>query len=104
MRKNILAADIGGTNSRFAHFKIDEHGSLILIATKWLATTEASSFSQLLEQLRFSNAAFPVDKVDIAVIAVAGPVKHGTYSAPPYISGISTSPAEKTKKFFGKAT
>jgi glucokinase len=100
MRKNILAADIGGTNSRFAHFQIDEHGSLILIATKWLATTEASSFSQLLEQLRFSNAAFSVDKVDIAVIAVAGPVKHGTYSAPPYISWDIDLTSRENKKVF----
>jgi glucokinase len=100
MRKNILAADIGGTNSRFAHFQIDRNGSLALMGTKWLATTEAGSFSQLLEQLRLSDAAFPVDEADIAVIAVAGPVKYRTYSAPPYISWDIDLASEENKKVF----
>ena len=100
MKKNILAADIGGTNSRFAHFQIDENGTLALMGTKWLATAEADSFSQLLAQLRRSDAAFPVDAADIAVIAVAGPVQHGTYSAPPYISwDIDLSSSENKKVF-----
>jgi glucokinase len=102
MRKNILAADIGGTNSRFAHFQIDENGSLVLMETKWLATTEAGSFSQLLEQLRQSDGAFPVDEADIAIIAVAGPVKHGTYSAPPYISWDIDLAGGESKKVFRK--
>lgn len=98
--KNILAADIGGTNSRFAHFQIDENGLLVLMATKWLATTEAGSFSQLLEQLRQSDAAFPVGEADIEVIAVAGPVKHGAYSAPPYISWDIDLTSGESKKVF----
>jgi glucokinase len=83
--KTILAADIGGTNSRFAHFQTDQNGTLDLVGTKWLPTTEADSFSQLLEQLRLSDFVLAAEKADIAVIAVAGPVEHGTYCAPPYI-------------------
>jgi glucokinase len=84
--KTILAADIGGTNSRFAHFQIDRNGTLALGGIKWLPTTEAESFDQLLEQLRASDFTLPANEADIAVIAVAGPVEHGSYCAPPYIS------------------
>jgi glucokinase len=84
--KSILAADIGGTNSRFAHFQIDRNGTLELVTTKWLPTTEADSFPRLLEQLRSSDFSLAIDQADIAVIAVAGPVENGTYCAPPYIS------------------
>jgi glucokinase len=84
--KSILAADIGGTNSRFAHFQIDRNGTLELVTTKWLPTTEADSFPQLLEQLRSSDFSRAIDQADIAVIAVAGPVENRTYCAPPYIS------------------
>jgi glucokinase len=84
--KSILAADIGGTNSRFAHFQIDRNGTLELVTTKWLPTTEADSFPRLLEQLRSSDFSLAIDQADIAVIAVAGPVENRTYCAPPYIS------------------
>ena len=84
--KTILAADIGGTNSRFAHFQTDLEKTLALVDTLWLPTNEADSFAQLLEQLRSSNFSLPADEADIAVIAVAGPVEHASYCAPPYIS------------------
>lgn len=84
--KTILAADIGGTNSRFAHFKSDQNGTLTLVGTKWLPTTEADTFAQLLEQLRLSDFTLASEKADITVIAVAGPVEQGTFCAPPYIS------------------
>jgi glucokinase len=83
--KTILAADIGGTNSRFAHFRV-EAGTLELISTRWLPTTRAASFAGLLDQLRLSGFTLPASEADLAVIAVAGPVEHGTYCAPPYIS------------------
>ncbi len=100
MKKNILAADIGGTNSRFANFEIDQQGSLVLKGTKWLATAEAKSFSHLLEQLGASDAAFSAAESDIAIIAVAGPVQHGTYSAPPYISWDIDLTSRENKKIF----
>ncbi len=84
--KKILAADIGGTNSRFAHFTVEAGGKLKLVDVKWLQTANADSFGQLIEQLRASDFSLPPDQADIAVFAVAGPVEHSSYSAPPYIS------------------
>ena len=86
MIKTILAADIGGTNSRFAHFEVNRDKRLHLVDSQWLSTTKAQSFSHLLKQLRHSNFSLPPDKTDIAVFGVAGPVERGTYCAPPYIS------------------
>ncbi len=84
--KNILAADIGGTNSRFAHFETDLQTPLRLRDRKWFPTTEAKSFPDLLDQLRASNFSLPLDQADIAVIAVAGPVEKDVFCSPPYIS------------------
>lgn len=84
--KTILAADIGGTNSRFAHFQTDPEMGLSLVETLWLPTGEADAFAQLLEQLRASDFSLKTDAADIAVIAVAGPVERGSYCAPPYIA------------------
>ncbi|MFN2355156.1 MAG: glucokinase [Desulfopila sp.] len=84
--KTILAADIGGTNSRFAWFQSDQESPLLLKKSIWLPTAEADSFAQLLAQLQSSD--FPLDfqEVDIAVIAAACPVERGTYCDPPYIA------------------
>lgn len=84
--KKILAADIGGTNSRFAYFSIDGSVGLDLVETKWLETKEFSSFGNLIEGLL--SGGFPVSPAgaDAVVIAVAGPVEDGTRSAPPFIS------------------
>ena len=84
--KKIFAADIGGTNSRFAHFETDLESTLALVDTLWLPTDGVDSFAQLLEQLRSSDISLQADEADIAVIAVAGPVEHASYCAPPYIS------------------
>jgi len=85
--KTILVADIGGTNSRFAHFHADSESTLLeLVGTKWLPTTKADSFDQLLAQLLASDFSLTPDKADIVVIAVAGPVEHGQYCAPPNIA------------------
>jgi glucokinase len=82
----ILAADIGGTNSRFAHFETNEGGKLALKGTCWLKTKESSSFKELMDNLRKADFSLKPDDADIAAMAVAGPVeKGGVYSAPPYI-------------------
>ncbi|CAB1076654.1 hypothetical protein JY97_06580 [Alkalispirochaeta odontotermitis] len=83
--KNILAADIGGTNSRFAHFTLDGNAELVLNNTRWIETRSANSFSHLLEQLNGSGFSLPMDQSDIAVLAVAGPIIDGAYSNPPNI-------------------
>lgn len=83
--KNILAADIGGTNSRFAHFTLDPDGELTLAATRWLETSQSKSLPHLLELLNQSEFSLAVDQSDMAVLAVAGPVINGVYSNPPNI-------------------
>jgi len=93
---DILAADIGGTNSRFAHFEVTKNGELELTKTQWLKTKEAPSFGRLIAELKESNFSLRPDKADIAVIAVAGPVERGVYSSPPFIAwDIDISHAEK---------
>ncbi len=84
--KNILTADIGATNSRFGHFRIDASGALGLVKTIWLPTREATSFADLLGKLRAKDFSLAAAQADLAVFAVAGPVEGGVYSAPPYIS------------------
>ena len=82
---NILAADIGGTNRRFAFFKVATDGKLGLEESIWLKTREAGSFANLLGQLEASDFTLPLKKAESAVFAVAGPVEKGVYSKPPHI-------------------
>jgi glucokinase len=94
--RNILSADIGGTNSRFAHFMADSDGKLKLQETLWLKTKESSSFGNLLDQLRATDFPLKPEDADIVAVAVAGPVLGGTYSAPPFIGwDIDVSNADK---------
>lgn len=83
--KNILAADIGGTHSRFAHFSSDEKGNLSLLDTRWLNTADASSFARLIDSLKTSGMSLRPGDADIVVIAIAGPVEQGVRSSPPLI-------------------
>lgn len=83
--KKILAADIGGTNSRFAYFQSDEDGALSLVDRLWLPTRQADSFAELFRQFRESSFPLSGEDADITVLAVAGPVEGGVFSAPPYI-------------------
>jgi glucokinase len=84
--KSILAADIGGTHSRFAHFTIDPGGTLALVETRWIETHRATSFSHLLNLLQQTEFSLPVNACDAAVFAVAGPIEKGVYSNPPNIA------------------
>ena len=102
--KTILAADIGGTNSRFAHFETDLESTLALVETLWLPTDSADSFAQLLEQLRSSDFPLPADEADIAVIAVAGPVENASYCAPPYIDWDIDLASQAAANSFQQAT
>ncbi len=83
--KNILAADIGGTHSRFAHFSADED-TTALREIRWLNTRDAASFSNLIENLRSTGMSLIPEDADIVVIAIAGPVEQGVRSSPPLIS------------------
>ena len=82
--KKILAADIGGTNSRFASFSV--HGKTISHDRSiWLSTSAADNFEHLLELLASSNFELQMDKADAIVFGVAGPVIDGFKCDPPNI-------------------
>ncbi|MGL1862232.1 MAG: glucokinase [Pseudodesulfovibrio sp.] len=72
----ILAADIGGTNSRFALFNSSD-GELVMEDSIWLDTHGAASFSELLEQLWASEFSAVPGDFESAALAVAGAVCHG---------------------------
>jgi len=72
----ILAADIGGTNSRFALFE-DAGGKLLMEDSIWLETHGATTFSELLEQLWDSDFNTRPGGFDSAALAVAGAVIRG---------------------------
>ena len=84
--KEILAADIGGTHSRFGYFQVDGNGSLSLVETRWIDTANSTSLSHLLSLLKETTFSLSVDQSDVAVLAVAGPVVKGVYSNPPNIA------------------
>jgi glucokinase len=84
--KRVLAADIGGTHSRFGFFQVDEKGGLTPVQTRWIDTAKSTSFSHLLSLLEETDFSLPVGQSDIAVLAVAGPVAQGLYSNPPNIA------------------
>ena len=84
-QRQILAVDIGGTNSRFAHFTTDEKGNLDLVSLIWLKTAVADSFSALLNRLRESDFPFAPRLADIVGIAIAGPITGGVRGNPPRI-------------------
>lgn len=90
----ILAADIGGTNSRFGFFETTGKGDLTLRATAWLHTREARSFGHLLKLLRDTDFPLAPEAADVAVVAIAGPVLGGKRSSPPFIDwGVDFSQA-----------
>jgi glucokinase len=92
----ILAADIGGTNSRFACFTADPGGALALRGVARLKTGQADSFAGLLAALWQGEFAPGPQEFDLAVLAVAGPVQGGSYSRPPNIAwDIRAADAEK---------
>jgi glucokinase len=77
---NIIAVDIGGTNSRFAHFRITDAGQLSYLNGFWLKTHGASSLDDLMEQARREEAVTGDVEWDAIVLAVPGAVKDRTYA------------------------
>ncbi|MCF8121185.1 MAG: glucokinase [Desulfarculaceae bacterium] len=86
MMPSILSADIGATNSRFAHFQGDSADSLRLVSSVWLPSKEAASFHGLLESLLASGLGLEPAQADLVCLAAAGPVEGGTYCQPPHIA------------------
>ncbi|BBD07010.1 glucokinase [Desulfovibrio ferrophilus] len=81
----ILAADIGGTNSRFAVFEGRE-GSLEMETSVWFSTTDAADFGHLLILLEDSDFPLRPCDADYVALAVAGPVLGGNSCNPPNIA------------------
>jgi len=76
--KNIIAVDIGGTNSRFAHFTIDDDGALSCVARLKLETASASSLDDLIDKALAPGPIPAVADWDTVVLAVPGAVKENT--------------------------
>ncbi len=70
--RHILAADIGGTNCRFALFRHD--GSLELLRTAWSLTEGLCDLGDVLGACARSGLEFLPQEADAVVLAVAGPV------------------------------
>lgn len=88
MAKNtyeILAADIGGTSSRFARFTGSDPKSLSMHEVERLKTGRSGSFGELLEMLEQSDFPLSPGDADVFSLAIAGPVI-GDKSYPPNIS------------------
>ncbi len=83
---HILAADIGATNSRFAHFSGTDSQSVTLHESKWFETQKMSSLRELLSAVTSSGLSLKPADADIVAIGVAGPIEQGGFSQPPYIS------------------
>lgn len=71
----ILAADLGGTNSRFAYFTGSTPQDLTLVDSIRFSSKEVDSFAQLVDQLRQSDFSLKPEQADIVVIAAAGPIE-----------------------------
>jgi glucokinase len=94
--KTLIAADIGGTHSRFGIFRVNGNGRLSLDKVLWLNTFEYESFVGLIAALRKGDFPLALEEADIVVIAIAGPVEMGVRSSPPFISwGIDISQARE---------
>ena len=75
----ILAADIGGTNSRFAVFEIDETSTRLHCKRKtWLKTHDANSFEELLTHLSQSELRVSIKDFNAVVMAIPGAVEQNT--------------------------
>ncbi len=79
----ILAADIGGTTSRFAVFSATPDGALALLDDPLrLSTNDFSSFRDLLLAVRDSVLGQAFARADRVAFAVAGPVRGGLCDPP----------------------
>lgn len=75
--KKILAVDIGGTNSRFARFGVNEQKLLTLEKEEWISTVSVSSFENL---IAVASQKIDIEDNDILVFGVPGPVEFEHYA------------------------
>ncbi len=85
----VLVADIGGTNSRFALFRLERRDAELephLEAERLLATQSHPSFASLTAALMHPRPLYdPARPPALAALAVPGPVDGGVFCAPPNI-------------------
>lgn len=79
----VLAADIGGTNSRFGIFSSDNSEPIFQISLK---TSDYRSFFDLLTVFKTRQDKVPFEQIQTAVFAVAGPIVDTQNIDPPNIS------------------
>ena len=75
MGDNILAADIGGTSSRFASFRIDSGQPAAVDFACELSTNEFDSLTELLQAVEAEHDSLSPDSAAAVVLAVPGPVE-----------------------------
>lgn len=78
--KNVIAADIGGTNSRFAFFRLDEGEGLSIVDSFRFKTGDARSLAELIEEVKKKTSVPPYSEWDALVLAVPGAVKERTFA------------------------
>ncbi|MCL1916344.1 MAG: glucokinase [Desulfovibrionaceae bacterium] len=83
----LLTADIGGTFSRFALFRLEEQSAGFCLSLEkrskiTLSTLEFGSFTELLRSLQTSEVFSAYGRPDCAAMAVPGPVDDGICLAP----------------------
>lgn len=83
--RTILAADIGGTNGRFAVFTVSDAGDLSMGESVWLETKACASFAEMIAKLGESGLPLLPQDADAVGIAIAGPIENGSYCKPPNI-------------------
>jgi len=86
----LLAADIGGTNSRFALFALKDLSAALpyveLVREQWLPTAQYGTFAELAYALRLPDGSpFAPPGTQQASLGIAGPVRDGSCK-PPNIS------------------
>ncbi len=86
MSKQLIAADIGGTSSRFAHFVLAENFTLMKNSAAYLATADYSSFEALLDGAAPSVLGIELSAADLCIFALPGPIDGGLFCRPPNIS------------------
>ena len=81
--RQILAADIGGTHSRFARFLLSGDGTLVLKNKTWMPSRRHTGLTSLLNALAKTSFPLSPQEADLTALAVKGPVVSGLYCRPP---------------------
>jgi glucokinase len=98
----ILVADIGGTSSRFASYRIESGNRYRLLHSQAFATADFPSFEHLLAQVGADHARLRLNQHAVAVFGVPGPVLESTEARltnVPWDMNVSTLNTDATRVF-----